>query len=76
MELFPSLCSLSGEEKSDDDLKTLLRGSRRSILAARYHIGGLKRMLRVGTLRCLSTFYIDDGICFGFDIVVLIELSV
>jgi len=45
--LFPTLCALSGEEKSDEDLKALLRSSRRAILAARYSISGLKKMLRM-----------------------------
>jgi len=45
--LFPALSSLSGEEKSDEDLKTLLRSSRRSILAARYSTSGLKNMIRM-----------------------------
>jgi len=45
--LFPALCSLSGEEKSDEDLKTLLRSARRAILAARYSMSGLKNMIRM-----------------------------
>jgi len=45
--LFPCLCSLSADEKMDEDLKALARSSRRVILSTRLTKQGLNFMLKI-----------------------------